>query len=129
MKVIKFRPNIAKADYQTKLKAITRLLQKNEHVKITVTFRGREVTHSTLGTDLMENIRKDLVSVSWVSSPQKMSGKEITMVLGAKPVQQAPQQAPVKMVPVGSARQMYESAVEAEALGNLVIEKIGSSVT
>src|SRR5689334_19675034 len=57
---IKFRPKIAQGDYDTKKGHVVRFLKGKDKVKITIMFRGREVTHPERGTALLEKLAEEL---------------------------------------------------------------------
>ena len=57
---IKFRPKIAQNDYDTKKGHVTRFLKRKDKVKITIMFRGREVTHPERGSEMLERLAEEL---------------------------------------------------------------------
>jgi len=84
LKEVKFRPVTEEADYQVKLRNITRFLANGDKAKITLRFRGREMTHPELGMQLMERIIKDLEEHGLVEQRPKMEGRQMIMVIGPK---------------------------------------------
>jgi translation initiation factor IF-3 len=81
VKELKIRPGIAENDYQVKLKAMLRFLEEGNKVKITTRFRGRELSHIQLATQLMERIKVDLQELAKVEFAPKVEGKQMIMIL------------------------------------------------
>jgi translation initiation factor IF-3 len=79
---IKFRPKIAQADYDTKKGHVTRFLKHKDKVKITIMFRGREVTHPERGVALLERLADDLSELAVVEQRPLQDGRNMTMMLG-----------------------------------------------
>ncbi len=86
LKEVKFRPVTEEGDYQVKLRNITRFLSNGDKAKVTLRFRGREMTHPELGMQLLERIIADLVDHGLVEQRPKMEGRQMTMVIGPKKV-------------------------------------------
>jgi translation initiation factor IF-3 len=84
LKEIKLRPATEEADYQVKLRNIIRFLTDADKAKITIRFRGREMTHPELGMQLMERIIVDLVDHGIVEQRPKLEGRQMVMVIGPK---------------------------------------------
>lgn len=84
VKEIKFRPGTEEGDYQVKLKSLNRFLDDGNKAKVTVRFRGREMTHRELGMELLQRIETDLQEVATVEQFAKMEGRQLTMVLAPK---------------------------------------------
>ncbi len=81
VKEIKFKPNIDKHDFLTKEKHARDFLLKGNKVRITCTFRGREMLHTDLGEKVVQQLCDDLSDISIVESPIKLFGRTITLVL------------------------------------------------
>ena len=81
-KEVKLRPKIAIHDYELKVKHVLSFLQRGDKVKVSVRFRGREITHSEIGMEIMNRLVKDLKDQSTLEMPPKMEGKQIVLVLG-----------------------------------------------
>ncbi|HSO97705.1 MAG TPA: translation initiation factor IF-3 [Solirubrobacteraceae bacterium] len=79
---IKFRPKIAQNDYDTKKGHVTRFLRNKDKVKITIMFRGREVTHPERGTALLEKLAGELSELATVEQMPLQDGRNMTMMLG-----------------------------------------------
>jgi translation initiation factor IF-3 len=78
---IKFRPKIAQKDYDTKKGHVRRFLRGKDKVKITIMFRGREVTHPERGTALLERLADDLSDVGVIEQSAIQDGRNMTMLL------------------------------------------------
>lgn len=84
LKEIKFRPVTEEGDYQVKLRNLIRFLQQGDKAKITVRFRGREITHIHLGAKLIERLEKDLLAYAVIDDRPKMEGKQMVLVISPK---------------------------------------------
>lgn len=84
IKEIKLRPTIDDNDYNVKLRAMQRFLDEGDKVKITLRFRGRELTHQDLGMKLLIQVRDDLEAKAKVEQHPKMEGRQMIMVLAPK---------------------------------------------
>ncbi len=79
---IKFRPKIAQNDYDTKKGHVIRFLKRKDKVKITIMFRGREVTHPERGQMLLERLAEELKDLAVVEQRPNLDGRNMTMMLG-----------------------------------------------
>jgi translation initiation factor IF-3 len=84
VKEVKFRPGTDEGDYQIKLRNLRRFLEDGDKGKVTLRFRGREITHQELGMKLLERVRDDLTDCSVVENMPKLEGRQMIMVLGPK---------------------------------------------
>lgn len=84
LKEVKFRPNTDKGDYEVKLRNLRGFLEEGDKVKVTVFFRGREITHQELGIKLLDRIKVDLAEVSKVDYFPKLEGRQLVMILSSK---------------------------------------------
>jgi translation initiation factor IF-3 len=78
---IKFRPKIAQNDYDTKKGHVRRFLKGKDRVKVTIMFRGREVTHPERGTALLDRLATELADVAIVEQTPLQDGRNMTMML------------------------------------------------
>jgi translation initiation factor IF-3 len=78
---IKFRPKIAENDYDTKKGHVTRFLRGKDKVKVTIMFRGREVTHPERGTALLDRLAGELSEIAVVEQAPVQDGRNMTMLL------------------------------------------------
>jgi translation initiation factor IF-3 len=79
---IKFRPKIAAHDYATKKGHVERFLKAKDKVKVTIMFRGREVTHPERGVALLDRLAEELAELATVEQRPNLDGRNMTMVLG-----------------------------------------------
>jgi translation initiation factor IF-3 len=79
---IKFRPKIAEHDYATKKGHVERFLRHKDKVKVTIMFRGREVTHPERGVMILDRLAEDLESLAVVEQRPIQDGRNMTMMLG-----------------------------------------------
>jgi translation initiation factor IF-3 len=84
IKEIKFRPGTEEGDYQVKLRSLIKFLSDGDKTKITVRFKGRELTHRDLGMDLLKRIETDLEEHASVEQFPKLEGRQMVMVMGPK---------------------------------------------
>ena len=81
VKEVKLRPGTDENDYQIKLRNMTRFLQEEDKVKVTLRFRGREMAHQELGMRQIERIKTDLQELATVEQMPKMEGRQMVMIL------------------------------------------------
>lgn len=84
VKEIKFRPGTEENDYQVKLRSLIRFLEEGDRAKITLRFRGRELTHKELGERLLERLLVDLGEHGTVEQTARLEGKQITVMVVPK---------------------------------------------
>ena len=84
IKEIKMRPNIDDHDYDTKMKAVHKFIGEGDKVKITLRFRGRELSHGELGMNLLRRVQEDCAEDAKVESYPRMEGRQMLMVLSPK---------------------------------------------
>ena len=103
IKEVKFRPGTDDGDYNIKMRNIKRFLADGDKCKITLRFRGREITHQEIGMALLNRIRSDLVDLIVVEQFPKLEGRQMIMMI-----------APGKKKP-GSSKPAAEAAAPAAA--------------
>lgn len=81
VKEIKFRPGTDDGDYNIKMRNIRRFLEDGDKCKITLRFRGREITHQEIGMSLLQRIRDELGETIVVEQFPKLEGRQMIMVL------------------------------------------------
>ncbi len=93
IKEIKFRPGTDDGDYNIKMRNIKRFLAEGDKCKITLRFRGREITHQELGMALLNRIRTELGDLILIEQFPKLEGRQMIMMIApgkkkiaAKPV-------------------------------------------
>jgi translation initiation factor IF-3 len=82
VKEVKFRPGTDDGDYNVKLRNLIRFLEEGDKAKVTLRFRGREITHQELGLALLKRVEADLQEYAVVEQFPKMEGRQMVMVLG-----------------------------------------------
>ena len=78
---IKFRPKIAEHDYDTKKHHVERFLRHKDKVKVTIMFRGREVTHPERGTAILDRLAEELSEFGVVEQRPMQEGRNMTMMM------------------------------------------------
>ncbi|MFS2203662.1 translation initiation factor IF-3 [Variovorax sp. Varisp36] len=81
VKEIKFRPGTDDGDYNIKMRNIKRFLEDGDKCKITLRFRGREITHQELGLALLQRIRDELGDLIMVEQFPKLEGRQMIMMI------------------------------------------------
>lgn len=84
IKEVKLRPNIEDHDFMTKAKNAERFLKDGDKVKVTIMFRGREITHPDLGRQLCMKMAEAMEQLATVEKLPKVEGKNMTMILTPK---------------------------------------------
>jgi translation initiation factor IF-3 len=85
VKEVKFRPGTDEGDYAIKVRNLRRFIgEDGDKGKVTLRFRGREITHQDIGMRLLERIRDELADVSVVEHMPKLEGRQMIMVLAPK---------------------------------------------
>lgn len=84
VKEVKFRPGTGEADYQIKLRNLTRFLTEGDKAKVTLRFRGREMVHQDIGRKLLDRVSGDLAPHAVVEQNPLMEGKQMVMVFAPK---------------------------------------------
>jgi translation initiation factor IF-3 len=81
IKEVKFRPGTDDGDYHIKMRNIRRFLGEGDKVKVTLRFRGREITHQELGLALLNRIRDELADGILVEQFPKLEGRQMIMMI------------------------------------------------
>ena len=103
VKEIKLRPGTDEGDYQVKMRNIKRFLEEGDKVKVTLRFRGREITHQEIGMAQLERIKSDLGELITVESMPKLEGKQMIMMI-------APNRKKASSKPTGAPAEVAQSA-------------------
>ena len=90
IKEIKFRPGTDDGDYNIKMRNIKRFLEEGDKVKVTLRFRGREITHQEIGMNLLNRIRDELVDLIVVEQFPKLEGRQMVMMIAPGKKKPAP---------------------------------------
>lgn len=81
VKEVKLRPNIEDHDFHTKARNAIKFLEAGDKVKVTIMFRGREITHPQLGKVLCDRLAEDLKDIAKVEKEAKVEGRNMIMIL------------------------------------------------
>lgn len=84
LKEIKLRPVTDEGDYQVKLRNLIGFLGHGDKVKVTIRFKGREITHKDLGMRLLDRIKLDLGATGVIDQEPKLEGRQLVMVISPK---------------------------------------------
>lgn len=84
IKEVRLSPTIEEHDFQTKLRNTVKFLEGGNKVKLTIRFRGRAITHSEIGQQVMERLSKEVEHLSMVERRPKMEGRSMIMILAPK---------------------------------------------
>ncbi len=82
VKEMKYRPKISGGDFETKTRKVEKFLHEGHKVKITIMFRGREVTHPELGRHILDRIAERVEDYARVEAVPRLESRNMTMVLG-----------------------------------------------
>jgi translation initiation factor IF-3 len=100
IKEMKYRPKIGPGDFETKTRQVAKFLSQGHKVKITIMFRGREMSHQQLGLKILERVAEEVGPMAKVEAAPKVDGRNMIMVLAPdKRAQQAASQAPRSPAP------------------------------
>jgi translation initiation factor IF-3 len=84
VKEIKLRPNIDNNDFAVKMKQVKKFIDNGDKVKITLRFRGREMTHQSLGVAVLDRVKKDTEELCKIETMPKLEGRQMVMILAPK---------------------------------------------
>ncbi|MGC8513699.1 MAG: translation initiation factor IF-3 [Acidimicrobiales bacterium] len=107
IKEMKYRPKIGVGDFDTKTRQVARFLGEGHKVKITIMFRGREMSHPDLGKKILDQVAEQVEGVGKVEAAPKLDGRNMIMVLAPerRPQTRKPVSAPGQALPADSASQ------------------------
>ena len=84
IKEIKMRPSIDDHDYDVKMRSMKRFFDDGDKVKVTLRFRGRELSHQELGWQVLQRVKADTEPHAKVESEPRMEGRQMVMVLAPR---------------------------------------------
>ena len=84
IKEIKLRPMIDDHDYQVKMRSMQRFFEEGDKVKVTLRFRGREMAHQELGTQLLNRVKEDTAKIAKIEMDARFEGRQVVMVLAPR---------------------------------------------
>jgi translation initiation factor IF-3 len=117
LKEVKFRPKTEEHDYAFKTRAIREFLAEGNKARVTVMFRGREITHREIGQAILRRIETELKDIAVVEQPSRLEGRLLFMILAPNPrflqQQRQQQQAPAAARPAQPAARPGAPAAQA----------------
>ena len=84
LKEVKFRPGIDDHDFDFKTRHARKFLEEGNKVKLTMMFRGRQITHAQLGRDVLYRVYEQIKDLGKIEMDPKLEGRNMTMVLAPK---------------------------------------------
>ena len=84
VKEVKYRPGISEHDFEFKTRHARTFLEEGNKVKLTMMFRGRQVTHPELGKEVLDRVFEILKDIAKVESESKLEGRNMTMVIAPR---------------------------------------------
>ena len=84
IKEVKLRPNIEQHDFEVKLKNALRFVEEGNKVKVTIMFRGREMSHQELGKEVLDRVAAEMKDLVSIERDAKLEGKNMIMILAPK---------------------------------------------
>ncbi|MDX1690640.1 MAG: translation initiation factor IF-3 [Acidimicrobiia bacterium] len=79
VKEVKFRPKIDTHDYEVKMRRVKEFLEDGDKIKVTMMFRGREVTHPEIGEEILRRLADDVAELGDIETPPRLEGRNMTM--------------------------------------------------
>jgi translation initiation factor IF-3 len=84
LKEVRLSPSIEENDVQTKLKNVIKFLEQGDKVKLSIRFRGREITHQDLGRKVLVRLAQEVNTISDIERHPKLEGRQLIMILTPK---------------------------------------------
>ena len=84
IKELRLGPKIGEHDYQFKLRHLEDFLKRGDKVKVTMMFRGREMSHTDIGRKMLERLASDISAIGEIEESPRLEGRIISMVVRAK---------------------------------------------
>ncbi|BDG07448.1 hypothetical protein AMPC_05610 [Anaeromyxobacter paludicola] len=85
LKEVKLRPRTEEHDYDVKVRKIREFLAESNKARVTVTFRGREMSHRELGQKVLQRVIEDMKDVAVIEAAPRMEGRQMFMILAPNP--------------------------------------------
>ncbi|OEF98113.1 translation initiation factor IF-3 [Vulcanibacillus modesticaldus] len=83
-KEIRLSPTIEENDFQTKLRSAIKFIKAGDKVKVTVRFKGRQITHHDIGEKILERLAKEVEDISVIERKPKLEGRNMIMIIAPK---------------------------------------------
>ena len=84
VKEIKMRPNIDDHDFEVKMRKVFSFLEDGDKVKLTIRFRGREMSYTRLGLSVLQRVAEQTSEISRIEAHPRTEGRQMLMVLAPK---------------------------------------------
>ncbi|WP_044640848.1 translation initiation factor IF-3 [Risungbinella massiliensis] len=84
IKEVRLSPSIEENDVQTKLRNVVKFLNQGDKVKLSIRFRGREITHQEIGRRVLDRMAQEVKEISDVERSPKLEGRQMIMILTPK---------------------------------------------
>lgn len=81
IKEVQLRPGIDKHDFEVKMRSARKFIDDGDKLKVTLRFRGRELSHQELGMDVLKRVKETLQDIAKVEHDPKFEGKRVIMIL------------------------------------------------
>ena len=81
LKEFRLSPQIDVGDFETKIKQVTKYLEKGDKIKLSIRFKGRQMAHTELGSDVLVRFANRLTEISDIEQEPKLDGRNMTMLL------------------------------------------------
>jgi translation initiation factor IF-3 len=125
LKEIKFRPKTEEHDYQFKVRQVREFLEEGNKARITVMFRGREITHREIGQNILKRVETDLKDIAITEQPSRLEGRLLFMIIAPNPRwlqaqksrAEAAERAPAKQAAAPAPASAPSSSVSAASTG------------
>lgn len=85
LKEVKLRPKTDSHDLEFKINNVKRFLEEGNKAKITLVFRGREITHMDVGRAVIEKVAKELQDICVIENQPRVEGRNMYMIVAPKP--------------------------------------------
>ncbi len=85
LKEVKLRPKTEEHDYEFKVRNVKRFLEEGNKARVTIMFRGREITHKELGQAILDDVVSDVKDIAVIEQPPRMEGRQLYMILAPNP--------------------------------------------
>ena len=85
LKEVKWRPKVDKHDFDFKVRHVLRFLSEGNRVKCTIMFRGREMSHTEIGEDVLKRVVAQFDDKIVIDQPPKLEGRNMSMLISPKP--------------------------------------------
>ena len=89
LREVRLRPKIGDHDFEAKARSVKKLLGEGDKVKVTMMFRGREITHTELGYKLLQRMTESVADLASVERSAAMEGRRMNIILSPTSTQKA----------------------------------------